>query len=97
MLLKIKISKLLTAKMYSMKKFRIAVDQYINSIENRWKSLSYSRQRTLTKFFLGIYVVLTVLTITYIWYETSNGNNILSISHIQGIPQSIITKTHQDE
>lgn len=97
MLSKIKISKLLTAKMYIMKKFRIAVDQYIDSIENRWKSLSSSRQRTLTKFFLGIYVMLTVLTITYIWYETSNGNNILSISHIQGVPQSIITKTHQNE
>lgn len=80
-----------------MKKFRIAVDGYIDSIENRWKSLSRSRQRTLTKFFLGIYVMLTLLTITYIWYETSNGNNILSISHIQGIPQSIITKTHQNE
>lgn len=78
-----------------MKKFRIAVDRYIDSIENRWKSLSSSRQRTLTKFFLGIYVMLTVLTITYIWYETSN--NILSISHIQGIPQSIINKAHQNE
>jgi hypothetical protein len=97
MLSKIKISKLLTAKMYIMKKFRIAVDRYIDSIENHWKSLSNSRQRTLTKFFLGIYVMLTVLTITYIWYETSNGNNILSISHIQGIPQSIITKAHQNE
>lgn len=95
MLSKIKISKLLTAKMYIMKKFRIAVDRYIDSIENRWKSLSSSRQRTLTKFFLGIYVMLTVLTITYIWYETSN--NILSISHIQGIPQSIINKAHQNE
>jgi len=41
--------------------------------------------------------MLTVLTITYIWYETSNGNNILSISHIQGIPQSIINKAHQNE
>lgn len=97
MLSKIKISKLLTAKMYIMKKLRIAVDRYIDSIENHWKSLSSSRQRTLTKFFLGIYVMLTVLTITYIWYETSNGNNILSISHIQGVPQSIITKTHQNE
>lgn len=80
-----------------MKKFRIAVDRYIDSIENHWKSLSRSRQRTLTKSFFGIYVMLTVLTITYIWYEMSNGNNILSISHIQGIPQSIITKNHQDE
>ncbi len=77
-----------------MKKFRIAVDQYIDSIENHWKSLSSSRQRTLTKFFLGMYVMLTVLTITYIWYEISNGNNILSISHIQGIPQSIINKAN---
>lgn len=80
-----------------MKKFRIAVDRCIDSVENHWKSLSSSRQRTLTKFFLGIYVLLTVLTITYIWYETSNGDNILSISHIQGIPQSIINKVHQNE
>jgi hypothetical protein len=80
-----------------MKKLRIAVDRYIDLIENHWKSLSYSRQRTLTKFFLGMYVMLTVLTIIYIWYEISNGNNILSISHIQGIPQSIINKTHQNE
>lgn len=77
-----------------MKKLRIAVDRYIDLIENHWKSLSYSRQRTLTKFFLGMYVMLTVLTITYIWYEISNGNNILSISHIQGIPQSIINKAN---
>lgn len=80
-----------------MKKIKIAVDRYINSMENHWKSLSSSRQRTLTKFFLGIHVLLTVLTITYIWYETSNGNNILSISHIRGIPQSIINKDHQNE
>lgn len=97
MLLKIKISKPLTVKMYDMKKLRKTIEQYIEKTDNHWKDLSVSRQRSFTKLFLGIYCFLTLVTFTYIWFETANGDNILSISHIQGIPQNVINKDHQNE
>ncbi|MBW3522894.1 hypothetical protein [Chryseobacterium sp. NKUCC03_KSP] len=80
-----------------MKKFRTTIERYIHNTDNHWKALSVSKQRSLTKLFLGIYCLLTLVTLTYIWYETADGDNILSISHIQGIPQSIINKAPQNE
>lgn len=87
----------MTAKIYDMKKFRIKIEQYIQTTDNHWKTLSVRKQRSLTKLFMAIYGLLTLLTLTYIWFETAIGDNILSISHIQGIPQNVINKTHQNE
>lgn len=87
----------MTAKIYDMKKFRTVIEQYIQTTDNHWKALSLSKQRSLTKLFLGIYCLLTLVTLTYIWFETANGDNILSISHIQGFPQNVINKAHQNE
>ncbi|AZA85448.1 hypothetical protein EG349_00905 [Chryseobacterium shandongense] len=80
-----------------MKKFRTTIEKYIQRADNSWKALSVRKQKSLTKLFLGIYCLLTLVTLTYIWFETANGNNILSISHIQGIPQNVINKAHQNE
>ncbi|MCD1117479.1 hypothetical protein [Chryseobacterium turcicum] len=80
-----------------MKKFRTTIEWYIHASDNSWKALSVNKQRLLTKLFLGVYFLLTLVTLTYIWYETANGGNILSISHIQGIPQNITSKVHQNE
>lgn len=97
MLLKIKISKLLTAKIYIMKKSRTTIERYIHNADNNWKALSVRKQRSLTKLFLGIYFFLTIVTLTYIWFETAKGDNMISVSHIQGIPQNVIIKAHQNE
>lgn len=80
-----------------MQKFRTTIERYIHAINNNWKALSVNKQRSFTRLFLGVYFLLTIATLTYIWYETSNGDNILSISHIQSIPQSIMNKANQNE
>lgn len=80
-----------------MKKFRTTIERYIHAMNSHWKALSVKKQKCLTKVFLSVYFLLTLLTLTYIWFETASGDNILSISHIQGIPQNVINKNHQNE
>lgn len=87
----------MTVKIYIMKKLRRTIERYIHAMDSHWKALSVKKQKSFTKVFLGVYFLSTLLTMTYIWFETANGDNILSISHIQGIPQNVINKNHQNE
>jgi len=92
MSLKIEISKLLNAKMITMKKLRDKIENFVLKTEDRWKILPIDRQRLLTKVFLGGYCLLTVIVLIHIIVSTGQKSNTISIDHIDGITKKPVEK-----
>lgn len=72
-----------------MEKFRKKIDWYVHRVESRWNSLSRTRQRMFTRLLLVVYILLTAVTVIYLW---SGENSSLPISHINRIPQNLTLK-----
>ncbi len=66
-----------------MKKLRATIDRYFDQLDNRWRALPLRKQHQYTlRFFVG-YLLLTVVVIGQVIYDTGASENDLHIEHIE--------------
>ena len=66
-----------------MKKLRERLDNWFNKLDERWRSLPVKRQRKYTLLFFMGYLLLTVIVIAKVWFDTSKPNPTIEIRHIE--------------
>lgn len=66
-----------------MKKLRANVDTWFNKLDMQWRALPVQQQyKYLLYCFLG-YLILTIVVILKVWYDTGRNNHCLVIEHIE--------------
>lgn len=66
-----------------MKNIRNTIDQWMDSLDQRWEELPIKRQHQyLLYFFIG-YLLLTTVVIANVWSDTAGSKNDLDIRHIE--------------
>lgn len=66
-----------------MKKLRANMDRYFDQLDERWRALPLRKQRQYTLYFFVVYLLLTVVVIGKVMYDTSNSGNDMVIEHIE--------------
>lgn len=66
-----------------MKKLRTTINQYFDKLDNRWRELPVRKQHQYTLYlFLG-YLLLTIMVVSKVMYDTSKSKNDMTIEHIE--------------
>ncbi|HUH19537.1 nitrogen regulatory IIA protein [Albibacterium sp.] len=66
-----------------MKKLRANMDRYFDQLDERWRALPLRKQRQYTLYFFVVYLLLTVVVIGKVMYDTSKSGNNMVIKHIE--------------
>ncbi|EFK57513.1 nitrogen regulatory IIA protein [Sphingobacterium lactis] len=66
-----------------MKKLRANMDRYFDRLDERWRALPLRKQRQYTLYFFVVYLLLTVVVIGKVMYDTSKSGNNMVIKHIE--------------
>ncbi|MDM1048450.1 nitrogen regulatory IIA protein [Sphingobacterium hotanense] len=66
-----------------MKKLRATIDRYFDQLDNRWRALPLRKQHQYTLCFFVGYLLLTVVVIGQVIYDTGASENDLHIEHIE--------------
>ncbi|WP_099365186.1 nitrogen regulatory IIA protein [Sphingobacterium sp. 1.A.4] len=66
-----------------MKKLRANMDRYFDQLDERWRALPLRKQRQYTLYFFVVYLLLTVVVIGKVMYDTSKSGNNIVIKHIE--------------
>jgi hypothetical protein len=66
-----------------MKKLRANMDRYFDQLDERWRALPLRKQRQYTLYFFVVYLLLTVVVIGKVMYDTSKSGNDMVIEHIK--------------
>lgn len=66
-----------------MKKLRANMDSYFDQLDERWQALPLRKQRQYTLYFFVVYLLLTVVVIGKVMYDTSKSGNDMVIEHIE--------------
>lgn len=66
-----------------MKKLRANMDRYFDQLDERWRALPLRKQRQYTLYFFVVYLLLTVVVIGKVMYDTSKSGNDMVIEHIE--------------
>lgn len=66
-----------------MKKLRANMDRYFDQLDERWRALPLRKQRQYTMYFFVVYLLLTVVVIGKVMYDTSKSGNDMVIEHIE--------------
>lgn len=66
-----------------MKKLRANMDRYFDKLDERWRALPLRKQHQYTLYFFVGYLLLTVVVIGKVMYDTSKSGNNMVIEHIE--------------
>lgn len=66
-----------------MKKLRANMDKYFDKLNQRWHALPLNKQHQYTLYFFVGYLLLTVVIIGKVMYDTSISDNSMVIKHIE--------------
>jgi hypothetical protein len=66
-----------------MKTIRINIDKWFDKQDKNWRALPLKRQRRYTLYFFAGYLLLTVVVIFKVWYDTGKPNSSMAIEHIE--------------
>ncbi|MGM8363318.1 nitrogen regulatory IIA protein [Flavobacterium sp. ARAG 55.4] len=66
-----------------MKKLKANMDRYFDQLDERWRALPLRKQRQYTLYFFVVYLLLTVVVIGKVMYDTSKSGNNMVIKHIE--------------
>lgn len=58
------------------------MDRYFDKLDERWRALPLRKQRQYTLYFFVVYLLLTVVVIGKVMYDTSKSGNDMVIEHI---------------
>lgn len=59
------------------------MDRYFDRLDERWRALPLRKQRQYTLYFFVVYLLLTVVVIGKVMYDTSKSGNNMVIKHIE--------------
>lgn len=59
------------------------MDRYFDQLDERWRALPLRKQRQYTLYFFVVYLLLTVVVIGKVMYDTSKSGNDMVIEHIE--------------
>lgn len=59
------------------------MDRYFDQLDERWRALPLRKQRQYTLYFFVVYLLLTVVVIGKVMYDTSKSGNNMVIKHIE--------------
>ncbi len=59
------------------------MDRYFDQLDERWRALPLRKQRQYTLYFFVVYLLLTVVVIGKVMYDTSKSGNNIVIKHIE--------------
>jgi hypothetical protein len=65
-----------------MKNIRTTIDKWLDSLDKRWDKLPIQKQRQYTLYFFSAYLLLMIVMISKICYDTINTDNSMIIEHI---------------
>lgn len=66
-----------------MKKIRATIDRYFDQLDKRWQALPLRKQHQFTLYFFVGYLLLTVVVIGKVIYDTGASENNMHIKHIE--------------
>ncbi|MCW2259784.1 MULTISPECIES: nitrogen regulatory IIA protein [Sphingobacterium] len=66
-----------------MKKLRANMDRYFDKLDERWRALPIRKQHQYTLYFFLGYLLITVVVIGKVMYDTSKSGNDMIIEHIE--------------
>lgn len=67
----------------AMKKLRATIDRYFDQLDKRWQALPLRKQHQYMLYFFVGYLLLTVVVIGKVIYDTGASENNMHIEHIE--------------
>lgn len=78
-----------------MKNIRTTIDKWVNSLDKRWDELPIQKQRHYAMYFFSAYLLLTIVMISKVCYDTINTDSTIIIEHILNpVPEKKKSPTH---
>jgi hypothetical protein len=78
-----------------MKNIRTTIDKWLDGLDKRWDELPIQKQRHYALYFFSAYLLLTIVMISKVCYDTINTDSTMIIEHILNpVPEKKKSTTH---